>query len=423
MALPPWTVELLRRGIADVAKKATEPETIQKLKSQASELLQELPETAARGLDRVMRTAESGKESVRRWSRKHTALAIPVLNATGVLTHPEGTGVPAADDAISAAVDVLRGDAVGGDVLGERLARRYARLVDGEHAIAVASSFPAALSWLTMLLEQYTLVVHRHSCVRLPTGVSLADAIPLITEVGAVDAVHPEDFAGLDSFGIVQADVGESPIAKFEVGDVQIAVLPIATFSPQQVAGISSPIPSALGMLQSGFDLVVMPGDVLAGGPNCGIIVGKRELVDAITRSESWETLSASDAAEAMMLVSLELAATNTDSLPIVALLSTSEDNLKGRAERQALRLSSSDSIASCHVTAESAKLTITGRWQLPSRQLRVRHQSMAAEAWAAKLRDDAPSLWVRIDGEEIIIDLKWIAPADDSKIADALLG
>ena len=48
MALPPWTIELLRRGITDVARKASEPETIEKVKNQATEILQDLPQTAAK---------------------------------------------------------------------------------------------------------------------------------------------------------------------------------------------------------------------------------------------------------------------------------------------------------------------------------------------------------------------------------------
>ena len=80
MALPPWTIEVLRRGLTDVARKASEPQTLEKIRSQATEMLQELPQTAARGIDAVLRTAEAGKRSVEQWSRKHTALAIPMLN-------------------------------------------------------------------------------------------------------------------------------------------------------------------------------------------------------------------------------------------------------------------------------------------------------------------------------------------------------
>ena len=63
MALPPWTIELLRRGINDVARKASEPETIEKIKKQATEILNDLPQTAAKSIDAMMRTAEAEENS------------------------------------------------------------------------------------------------------------------------------------------------------------------------------------------------------------------------------------------------------------------------------------------------------------------------------------------------------------------------
>ncbi len=434
MALPPWTVEFLRRSLTDVARRAGEPETLQRLKTQAAELLSELPETAARGLDRVMKSAESNKESVRRWTRKHTALCVPMINATGVLFHPEGTGVSTSDEAISAAVDVLRGDAIGGEAMHERVQRRLSRLVAGERDIAMTTSFSTALGWLTMLLHEHELVLHRHHSVRLPSGESLASAIPMVTEIGASDAVSEKDFFELDDdkpLAIIQADVGIQAIQTLGLparkqASIQVAVLPLATFYPMDVSGISAPIPSALGMLDAGFDLVVMCGSGLGGGPNCGVLVGKRDLVDSIRNSHSWEMVAATealgDATTTMMLVTLENAAASTESLPINALLGTSEDNLKGRAERLALRLSSSESIASSQVTASPARLTAAGRWTLPSRQVRLRHRDLHANDWGTKLREQVPSVWLGVEGEEVIIDLRWVSPADDAKIADAIL-
>jgi L-seryl-tRNA(Ser) seleniumtransferase len=430
MALPPWTVDLLRRSLADVAKRATEPETIQKLRDQATELFNELPVAAARGLDRVMRSAEAGKESIRRWSRKHTALSIPMLNATGVLVHPEGTGVPTSEEALGAAVDVLRGDAIGGDVFMEQIERRFAKLAPAGRAIALTKGVTPTLSWLAMLLPEHQIVVHRHHSVRLPNGKSLASSISMVTEVGASDSVEENDFLELDandnqSLAIVQADTGSVAIApvKFQSQSsrvTQIAVLPMATFSPCNVVGISSPIPSSLAMLESGFDLVIMSGSDLAGGPKCGLLVGTSELIKTITQSECW---GMGDAMETMMLVTLEASAPAADATPMGALLATSEENLKGRAERMALRLSSAESIAASRVSDNPARVTLNGRWTMPSRQVRLRHQSMTADAWSTKLRDDFPSLWVNVDGDEIVVDLRWIAPAEDNKIASTLAG
>ncbi|MEM6468909.1 MAG: hypothetical protein AAF802_05020, partial [Planctomycetota bacterium] len=65
MKLPPWAIEAIRNGVADVAKKASDPNTIQKVKLQAAELLRDLPENASRGIDAIVKTAsETAKSAV-----------------------------------------------------------------------------------------------------------------------------------------------------------------------------------------------------------------------------------------------------------------------------------------------------------------------------------------------------------------------
>ncbi len=119
-----------------------------------------------------------------------------------------------------------------------------------------------------------------------------------------------------------------------------------------------------------------------------------------------------------MMAAALAIAAASPDDLPIRALLSTGEQNLRARAERMAIRLSGSDQIASCQVTAEDAKLTAEGRWRFPSRQLRLVHQSLSPTAWALKLREELPAVAAGVGDETLSIDLRWIAAADDNPLA-----
>ena len=84
-----------------------------------------------------------------------------------------------------------------------------------------------------------------------------------------------------------------------------------------------------------------------------------------------------------------------------------------------ATRLTGSDSIASCQVTAEEARLTEDGRWRFPSRQVRVRHARQAADQWAEKLAEDVPAMLAQVDENELVVDLRWIAAADDAKLAE----
>jgi L-seryl-tRNA(Ser) seleniumtransferase len=428
MAIPPWTIELLRRGLSDVARKAGEPETLEKIKTQATEILQDLPQTAARGIDAVMRGAEAGKKSVQRWSRKHTALAVPMLNASGVLLNDLGTGVPLAESAMEAGSELLAGDVIQGPAMDERLSRRLQRLLPagGAHAIAVTANFPAALTAFSLLVEHRQLVVHRRHAVRLPSGLALPDSfgmlLPVIQEVGSIDRIEISDFDGLESFCAIIADDGERAVELLDFSGrdaMQAVVLPVATLESSQ----HDQIASAESMLSAGADFVIMPGDGVCGGPPCGILVGRAQEIGRIQESNAWPSLAASDAIQAMMAVTLETAASSSDQIPVRALMSTSEENIRGRAERMATRLTGSDTISHCQITAEDARLTADGRWRFPSRQLRLRHISMSTDAWVNDLREDFPAVLATCDGDDVCIDLRWIAAADDAKLAETLGG
>ena len=433
MALPPWTIELLRRGITDVARKASEPETIEKIKNQATEILQDLPQTAAKSIDAMMRTAEVSKKTVERWSRKHTALAVPLLNGSGVLMNEHGSGVPLAPQVSEAGYELLLGDSVTGVSMDERLSRRLQRLLPagGDYSIAVTSNFSSALTGLALLVDERQLVVHRSQAVRLPNGRALPDAfgmfLPVIQEVGSRDNILPQDFDGLDSFCVVMADVGEQPLELLELTGrdaMQAVILPVATLGQAEsdASGVTE-IPSAESMLVAGADFVILSGQGVLGGPECGIIIGRKPQIDSIKSSRVWPSLAAGDAAQAMLAMTLEVAASDPDAIPALALLNTSEENLRGRAERLATRLSGSDSIRNVQITAEKARLTRDGRWCFASRQIRVTHESLKAQDWQSKLMNDMPAVAVDCVGDAICVDLRWISASDDNRLAETLGG
>lgn len=430
MALPPWTFELLRRGITDVARKAGEPETIEKLKTsasglknQAAELLQDFPESAARGLDRVLRSAEGGKDQVAKWARKHTSLSLPMLNASGVLLNEFGMGVPVADRVLDAGYDVLRGDVLSGTVAAERINKRLQRLavLSEGRSIAIASNFSAAISALSLIADDRVLVVHRSQAVRLGGTVSLPDAlgglIPVVQEVGAIDDFRVSDFDALDAFCSIVADAGDVPVEILNFGErnaKQAVVLPVGSV----VANKSLDIPAASTLLDAGADLVIVPGNGMCGGPECGLIIGVSELVNEIQNSASWPAMRATDAVAAMMCVALELHESKEDS-PLDSLISTSEENLRARAERLATRLGGCDEVASTQITNQDARLAATGRWVLPSRQVSIKHQSLSASELQEKLKDSLPAILTAISDDGVVIDLRWLAPAEDTKVAE----
>lgn len=425
MRLPPWAIEAIRNGVADVARKASDAETITKVKQQAAELLRDLPENASRGIDAIVRTAtetargalDQGRESVLRWTERQTELAVRCLNVTGVLHSQHGSGVAVSDHVLQLGCDIMRGDCVEQD-LAIRLNKSLSKLLDVDGcSLAVANNLDAAVAAVGVLADGRKMVLHRSQAIRLPSGMPLPDAFPgiTLTECGGVQAIEPSDFDGIDQACVILADDGIHPIQPIDFGgreNLSIAIIPIATIC-QSYEGV----PSAEALLESGIDLVVMSGGPLGGGPNAGILAGKKSLIESIVKNLQWKTYAASHSIAAMTLASM----TAPQPSPISVLIETAEENLRSRAERLATRLTADESITACQITDQKAVLVAGGRWQFPSRQLRLRHKSLSAENWAAKLRLQNPAVMASIDGADLLIDLRWLAASEDSTVAEAL--
>ena len=170
-------------------------------------------------------------------------------------------------------------------------------------------------------------------------------------------------------------------------------------------------------LIDAGFDVVVLAGTVVAGMPDCGLMIGKQDLLDQIQQSPPWLAMQASDAIAAMTLAALAA----EEDHPWTVLAMTDVENLRNRAERMAVRLAADPAIESCQISDQPANLTRQGSWQFPSRQLRLRPTKGTSQAWAESLLRNTPALAVAVDDQQLVIDLRWVAASDDRILAGLL--
>jgi len=253
----------------------------------------------------------------------------------------------------------------------------------------------------------------------LPSGQPLPEALcaEKVVECGGVQVLEPGDFDAFDHAWVLLADNGSTPVEAIDFGTrdlVTIAVTPIAT-----VQDTLASIPSAEVLIRDGIDLVILAGGPITGGAPAGVLVGKSEYIERITAHNRWKSLQASDAVAAMTLSALAGAASN----PLRSLIETGEENLRSRAERLATRLTAEDAVQSCHITDRPARLETGSRWTFPSRQLCLRHKTLAPDHWADRLRDAEPSLITSTDEDSLVVDLRWIPPNADAAVGDAFCG
>jgi L-seryl-tRNA(Ser) seleniumtransferase len=458
MGIPSWAVEALMRSVGNVVDKVP-PEKFDHLKQRAGQWLDELPQTAARGVDSVFRSARAGKERLDRWTRRHLSLVTPVINASGTLADGRLQGVPLGDQTIDLAGEALAAPSLRTPVALERLHRRLHQCTGrSDLAVLVATNIDAACLAVGLSRQGRPLYIHRSQTRRLPSGTPIPDAFMAagdatagqdrVHEVGSIDAIAAEDRDKLaDHAVLIAVDNGDSNPLWFAPGESdadakvtiqRMRVLLMSTCGSLQggagAAGqwqpaIHPPLRGALEFIgeqrwAASVDLVITSSDGLLGGPPCGLIIGRKAMVAAIAEGQAWPALQASISQTALVVHALEtLQGGSPESLPVVAMLKTSEENLRSRAERLATRLSGSDQIQNCQVTDEPAKLTPSGPWRIASRQLRLRHRDKSAAQWAEKLASDVPAVLAQVADDALVIDLRWVQPSDDGPLAAALLG
>ncbi|MGZ6804714.1 MAG: L-seryl-tRNA(Sec) selenium transferase [Nocardioidaceae bacterium] len=276
-----------------------------------------------------------------------------VVNATGVLVHTNLGRAPLS----RAAVDAVTLAAGATDVeLDLKSGRRGARGAGALAALATAvpdaggvhvvNNGAAALALATLVLAAgREVVVARGELVEIGDGFRIPELLESVgatlREVGTTNRVRLADYAA--AIGDRTAFVLKVHPSNFRVEGFtsSVGVAELAGLPAPVVADIGSGLltphprlpdePDAGTALRAGASLVTASGDKLLGGPQCGLLLGERALVERLRRHPFARALRV----DKLTLAALE--ATLTGPLPPVpAALATSPADLLARARRLA---------------------------------------------------------------------------------------
>jgi L-seryl-tRNA(Ser) seleniumtransferase len=175
--------------------------------------------------------------------------------------------------------------------------------------------------------------------------------------------------------------------------------------------------------LQAGIDVITYSGDKLLGGPQAGLISGRKELVSRIRSNPLFRALRVDKltyaALEATLLAYLR---EDYDTLPVLRIMRLSAAEIKQRADKMAARLPreqfETEVIAGESVLGGGTAPTAT----LPTFLLALSSPRLSATEFHKRLRQHDPPIVVRIEEEKIRIDLRTVSPEHDALIIDALL-
>jgi L-seryl-tRNA(Ser) seleniumtransferase len=361
-----------------------------------------------------------------------------VVNATGVFLHTNLGRAPlprelaaALPELLSAACD-LELD-LGENRRGDRLTRIGALLeaaTGAEAAIAVNNNAAAIVLALAAVAVGREVIVSRGELVeigdsfRIPEILAAAGA--RLVEVGTTNRTHRADYEraiGPDTAALLKVHTSNYRVRGFvaAVESGELATLGRERGLPLVVdegAGLLAPHaspqladhPSLRELVAAGADLVCGSGDKLLGGPQAGLLVGRRELVERCRRHPLYRALRLGRlpaiALEAVLRRHLA-----GEAMPL--------DRLWAPAEDQRRRLARVAAAIGAEVVPAEA---FVGGGAAPDAGISGEALALPGdEALARRLRTGATPVVGYLREGRLILDLRTVDPADDGALVAAV--
>ncbi|HET6821509.1 MAG TPA: L-seryl-tRNA(Sec) selenium transferase [Anaerolineales bacterium] len=381
------------------------------------------PEAGLPSTDVILSQAESHLSA---WT---ASTLRPVINATGVILHtnlgraPLSTAVIAAMKEAAENYSTLEYDLAKGQ-RGSRLVHAESilqRLTGAEAALVVNNNASAVLLVLSALASRKRVVISRTQLVEIGGGFRVPDVMKQsgakLVEVGATNKVRLSDYkeafeeptalvlrAHRSNFKIV--GFTEEPELREIVDVAHQANVPVlddlgsGALLDTAKYGLAHE-PTVQESLAAGVDLVCFSGDKLLGGPQAGIIVGRKHLIDKIKKHPLARAVRADKTCLAGIAATLlhYLKDEAEREIPVWRMMSLTSEQIKVRAEAWQDALGQGDVIAS-----QSA----VGGGSLPEECLSTYVLALrvkSPDTFLKKLRECYPPIIARVENDTILFD------------------
>jgi L-seryl-tRNA(Ser) seleniumtransferase len=194
-----------------------------------------------------------------------------------------------------------------------------------------------------------------------------------------------------------------------------------ATIATEQV-GLHDHEPTPAESLKAGADLVCFSGDKLFGGPQAGVIVGKKRFIDALKREPLFRALRCDKLTFAALQTTVDLHLNQvTSEIPALALLQIPKDELRARAAAIVMRLKGLPARITIGVGTAKVGGGTLPRSMIPSITIDILPEHALLDDFARTLRSFAPPVIGYINDGRFKLDLRTIFSHQDDLVVDAI--
>lgn len=386
--------------------------------------------------------------------KKQSTLSLKhVINATGVVLHTNMGRAVLSEPAKQAVAEVLKGYSnVEVDAETGKRGSRYfhvagllTQLTGAEAGFAVNNNASAVFLALNTLAKGKEAIVSRGELIeiggsfRMPEIMSLAGV--KLVEVGTTNKTHFKDYeeAITEETGLLlKVHPSNYQIKGFteEVSLEELVKLGEKYGLPVMYdAGSGAFIdfvsigcpeePSIQKAVATGVDVTTFSGDKLLGGPQAGLVVGKKEYIEAMKKNHLTRVVRIDKMTLAALEATLRIYLDEEDPverIPVLQMLTASAKQLEPKAVQLADKLKKSvkADIQVIDTTSEAGGGSLP-TLQLPTKAVAVKLPKLSPTAAEKRLHDGEPPIFVRIADDRLVFDVRTILPGEDDIIVDAL--
>ena len=395
----------------------------------------------------------------------------PLINGTGIVIHTNFGRAPISPEAIRALTEIGSGysnleyDLATGE-RGHRGAyiENALTLLCGAEAATVVNNCAAAL---VLIVHHFApgnasarpqparrgggapskneIIISRGEIVQIGGGFRIGEIIEgtgaILREVGATNKTTLDDYRrAIDSRSAMILKIHrsnffmsgfvESPPAASIAALARKKRIPFVedlgsgAVVPTEQFGIAEHEPTPSEALKAGPDLVCFSGDKLFGGPQAGIIVGKKRFVAALKRDPLFRALRCDKLCFAALQTTIDLHLNQAAAeIPAIAMLQVTEGELRDRATAISSHLG--DLPLQTAIGRGTARV---GGGTLPkstksSVTIELVPKNCSPVEFAARLRSATPPVIGYIANDRFKLDLRTILPHQDEAVVQAIRG
>ncbi len=375
-----------------------------------------------------------------------------VVNATGVVLHTNLGRAPLSPEAIDRMASIAAGYTnLELDLeTGERGSRTslveplLCQLTGAEAAAVVNNNAAAVLIGLNTLAQGEEAVVSRGQLVEIGGSFRIPDIMErsgaIMVEVGTTNRTHPNDFQGAitertglllsvhpSNYEVVGFTAEVDLKTLVEIGHARdvptLHDLGAGCLIDTRKLGLGYE-PLVSDSVEAGADLVTFSGDKILGGPQCGIIVGKREAVEQVRQNPLMRALRCDKLIYAALEATLRLfinRKTLPEKHPVMRMLGEPLEVVRARADKLLNKVAQVD--ADVSVVDSDGRV---GSGALPSEAVasaavRIHSDRCSAGRLARMLRSGSLPVLGYIRDEALYLDARTIFDDDISHVAEML--